>query len=165
MEIGYIKIIETLVVLVLYILVKKVSNKLIAKNIAKKLMQNPRGVIVKKAINITFLVICITVIFIIWGVNQSDLAIYIGSILTVVGIAFFAQWSILSNITSSIIIFFNHSIKLNDTIAIMEEKDYEVVGKVIDIGLFFVTIVTEENEEISLPNNVFMQKLIRKINM
>ena len=165
MEIGYIKIIETLVVLVFYILVKKVSNKLIAKNIAKKLMQNPRGVIVKKAINITFLVICITVIFIIWGVNQSDLAIYIGSILTVVGIAFFAQWSILSNITSSIIIFFNHSIKLNDTIAIMEEKDYEVVGKVIDIGLFFVTIVTEENEEISLPNNVFMQKLIRKINM
>ena len=162
MEISYIKIIESLIVVGIYILIRRVSFKLIEKTITNKLMQNPRGIIVKKAINITFLVLCITVIFIIWGVNQSDLAVYIGSILTVVGIAFFAQWSILSNITSSIIIFFNHTIKLDDTIIIMEGKEYEVEGKVSNIGLFFVTLVTAEAEEITLPNNVFIQKMIRK---
>jgi small-conductance mechanosensitive channel len=95
-------------------------------------------------------------------VNQSALAAYIGSILTVVGLAFFAQWSILSNITSSIIIFFNHSVKIGDHITILEGKEYEIEGRVSDIGLFFVTLKTEDNKEISLPNNIFIQKTIKK---
>ena len=129
---------------------------------ANKLIQKSRAGIVKKAINLTFLFICLTLVLIIWGVKQYDLAAYIGSILTVVGVAFFAQWSILSNITSSIIIFFNHSVKINDVIIIMEGKEYEVEGTVSDIGLFFVTLTTKENKEITLPNNVFIQKMIKK---
>jgi small-conductance mechanosensitive channel len=74
----------------------------------------------------------------------------------VIGIALFAQWSILSN-NLSIIIFFNHSVKLEDTITIID-KDYEVEGRVSDIGLFFVILKTKESEEISIPNNVFIQK-------
>ena len=53
---------------------------------------------------------------------------FLGSVLTVVGVAFFAQWSLLSNITSSIIIFFNHPVKLNDSIVILEGKDYDNVS-------------------------------------
>jgi small-conductance mechanosensitive channel len=77
-------------------------------------------------------------------------------------VAFFAQWSILSNITSSIIIFFNHPVKLEDVICIMEAKEYEIEGRVSNIGLFFVTLKTQEGEEITLPNNIFVQKLIKK---
>jgi small-conductance mechanosensitive channel len=44
----------------------------------------------------------------------------------------------------------------------MEAKDYEVEGKVIDIGLFFVELKTKEGKEISLPNNIFIQKMIKK---
>jgi small-conductance mechanosensitive channel len=99
----------------------------------------------------------------IWGVNQSDLAVFVGSVLTVVGVAFFAQWSLLSNITSSIIIFFNHPVKLNDSIIILEGKDYGIEGKIIDIGLFFVKLETKESGEITLPNNVFILKSIKNI--
>lgn len=99
----------------------------------------------------------------IWGVKQSDVAVFAGSVLTVVGIAFFAQWSILSNVTSSIIIFFNFPIKLNDFILILEGKDYEIEGKVIDIGLFFVTLETKDSARITLPNNVFITKTIKTI--
>jgi small-conductance mechanosensitive channel len=106
--------------------------------------------------------ISLSLILTIWGVKQADLAVYIGSILTVVGVAFFAQWSILSNITSSIIIFFNHSVKLDDLIIIMEAKDYEIEGKVSNVGLFFVTMKTEGGQEITIPNNIFIQKMIRK---
>lgn len=162
MEISYIKIIETAVVIGIYILVRITSNKLIDKTMESRLMQKPRGKIVKKATNLTFLIVLIAMILIIWGVNQSVLAFYIGSILTIVGVAFFAQWSILSNITSSIIIFFNHPVKLEDVICIMEAKEYEIEGRVSNIGLFFVTLKTQENEEITLPNNIFVQKLIKK---
>lgn len=98
------------------------------------------------------------------GVKQADLAVFVGSVLTVIGVAMFAQWSILSNITASIVLFFNHSIRIDDTIAIMETKDYEIQGKITDIGLFFVTIErSNTSEEITLPNNIFLQKTIRKI--
>jgi small-conductance mechanosensitive channel len=83
------------------------------------------------------------------------------SVLTVIGIALFAQWSHLSNLTSGMIIFFNHSAKLDDTIEIID-KDYCIEGRISDIGLFFVQIKTTENEEVTLPNNVFLQKMIKK---
>jgi small-conductance mechanosensitive channel len=162
MDINYLKIIESLVVVGVYILLRLGSNKLVGQTMNNRLIQKPRGRIIKKGINLTLLFICVSVIFIIWGVKQSDVAVYIGSILTVVGVAFFAQWSILSNMTSSIIIFFNHSIKLGDVIIIMEGKEYEIEGRVSDIGLFFVMLKTADNEEITLPNNIFIQKMIKK---
>ncbi len=162
MEAHYIKIIETVVTAIIYILISRISNSVIDKRMTKKVIQKSRGKIIKKVINVVLLLVCAAMVFTFWGVNQSDLAVYIGSILTVVGVAFFAQWSILSNITSSIIIFFNHSVKLEDTIIIMEAKEYEVEGRVSNIGLFFVTLKTKEGEEITLPNNIFIQKMIKK---
>lgn len=162
MNAFYIKIIESLVVLAIYMLTRIISKKLITKTTAKKLIQKSRAKIIRKAINITSICICLALILIIWGVNQSDLAAYIGSILTVVGVAFFAQWSLLSNITSSVILFFNHSVRIDDSIIIMEAKEYEIEGRISDIGLFFVTIKTKQGEEINMPNNLFLQKIIKK---
>ncbi|WP_430408876.1 mechanosensitive ion channel family protein [Kordia sp.] len=162
MEAYYLKIIESIVIIGVYILVRMTSNKFITKTTKNKLIQKSRAKIIRKAINIALVFICILLILTIWGVNQSDLAAYIGSILTVVGVAFFAQWSLLSNITSSIILFFNHSVRIDDSIIIMEGKEYEIEGRVSDIGLFFVTVKTKEGEEINMPNNLFLQKMIKK---
>tara|TARA_R110002050_G_scaffold78910_1_gene168720 strand:- start:10688 stop:11179 length:492 start_codon:yes stop_codon:yes gene_type:complete len=162
MEINYLKLIETFVILVMYLLLRGMSNKLITKNLSKKVIQESRGIIIRKAIKLISITLCVALLLIIWGVNQSDLAAYIGSILTVVGVAFFAQWSILSNITSSVIIFFTHSVRIDDVVIIMEGKDYEVEGKVMDIGLFFVILKTAEGQEITLPNNIFIQKMVKK---
>lgn len=162
MELNYLKIIESLVVVIIYFSIRGLSNYIVNKNTTKKLIQKSRTRIIKKAINLTFLLISFTLVLTIWGVKQSVLAAYIGSILTVVGVAFFAQWSILSNVTSSIIIFFNHNIKVYDTIKIMEAKDYEIEGEIRNIGLFFITLRTKQKEEITLPNNIFIQKMIKK---
>ncbi len=138
------------------------SNMLISKNLTGKFIQKSRGEVIRKVINLILLTICLSLISVIWGVNHADLVVFAGSVLTVIGVALFAQWSILSNITSSIIIFFNHSVRLDDTISIMEGKEYEIKGRVTDIGFFFVTLETEEGEEITLPNNIFIQKTIKK---
>jgi small-conductance mechanosensitive channel len=155
------KIIESVIVVVAYILLRIISSKLIDRTMTKKIVQKQRGKIIKKALNLIYFSIFSIFILLIWGVDQKELAVFISTVLTVIGIALFAQWSILSNITSSIIIFFNHSVKLEDTITIID-KDYEVEGRVSDIGLFFVILKTKESEEISIPNNVFIQKMIKK---
>lgn len=163
MDILNIKIIETVIAIVVYIILRVVTNKIIDKTVATSFMQKTRGKIIKKALNLILILLVSTFVLIVWGVDSSELAFFIGSVLTVIGIALFAQWSILSNITSGIILFFNHSVKLDDTITIID-KDYEIEGRVSDIGLFFVILKTKEDEKISIPNNVFVQKMIKKTN-
>lgn len=161
MDLSNIKVIETALAIVVYILLRIVANRVIDKTVTKSLMQKTRSKIIKKAVNLVLLLTVIVFVLIVWGVNQTELAFFVGSVLTVIGIALFAQWSILSNITSGIILFFNHSVKLDDTITIVD-KDYEIEGRVSDIGLFFVILKTKGGEKVSVPNNVFIQKVIKQ---
>ena len=155
------KVILTLVVIAIYILPRILIKRSIDRTVLNSSTKKARSKVLKKVIRMTILSICIAIILIIWGVDQEDIAVFIGSVLTVVGIALFAQWSILSNITSGVIVFFNHSVKLDDTIVIID-KDYEIEGRVSDIGLFFVILKTKEGEQISVPSNVFIQTMIKK---
>jgi len=164
MEIYQKKIIESLIVMFLFIITRVAASRFIKRTVLEKLTQNTRALIISKTINFISLTISLIILLIIWGVKQSELAVFVGSVLTVVGVAMFAQWSLLSNITSSIILFFNHPIRIGDTIAIMEGKEYEIHGKIKDIGLFFITLeMTALNTQITLPNNIFIQKTIKKL--
>lgn len=164
MGIYYTKLIESIVVIAIFLTIRIVVNQLINKTIIDKAVQKSRTQLIRRAINFILFLIGLIFLMVIWGVKQSELVVFIGSILTIVGVAFFAQWSLLSNITSSIIIFFGHSVKIGDNISIMETKDYEIQGEVLNIGLFFTKIkLMDSNDEITLPNNIFIIKTIRKI--
>lgn len=155
------QIVEAAITLLIYVVVRILVNRNIDKIVANNALKKSRSKIIRKAIHLTTIIIFLTILLSIFGVNQSELMLFIGSVLTVIGIALFAQWSILSNITSGIIIFFNHPIKLDDSVSIID-KDFEVEGRISDIGLLFVILKTKENEQITIPNNVFIQKMIKK---
>ena len=161
MNLLELKILETVIAIILFIIIRIVVIKSIDKTVQKHFMQKARGKIMKKVFHIVLVTVTLIFLLTIWGVNQSELFMFMASVLTVLGIALFAQWSTLSNITAGVIVFFYHSVKLDDTISIID-KDFEVEGRISDIGLFFVKLKTKEGEEIALPNNVFLQKMIKK---
>lgn len=68
-----------------------------------------------------------------------------------------AQWSILSNITSGIILFFSFPYKIGDFIFI-HDKDFPIEAEIEDIGAFHVYLKTKEGEMIVYPNNLMLQK-------
>ena len=78
------------------------------------------------------------------------------------GIAFFSQWSLLSNITSSVILFFNHPLKLGDTIKMLD-KEYPLEGEVTELTYFFIHLKTTSGETITIPNSLLLQKSIAVI--
>jgi len=86
--------------------------------------------------------------------------LFLSSFIAVLGIALFAQWSMLSNVTASILLFVSHPAKIGDTISILD-KDYPLSGKIKDIGAFFVIIETDSKEVITIPNSLFFQKMIK----
>src|SRR5690554_1037344 len=159
MEEYTLHIIETIVVIFAYIVFKYITKKA-TKRVALKFSKSKARVsIISKIINLILVTMSLTLILLIWGVKQSELMFFITSILTVLGIAFFAQWSIISNITATLIIYFNHPAKIGDKIEIFD-VDHPVVGRIHDIGIFFVTVKNKEGARITIPSNLFIQKMV-----
>lgn len=162
MEEYQIKIVESILLVVLLVGAVKIFKSFIDKVGLKFSYNNTRTIILKKLVSVVAYVIFTGIILLIWGIPTSKVVGYIASLFTVVGIAFIAQWSLLSNITSTLVIYFNRQIRIGDTIAILD-KDFNIKGTIHNIGIFFIIIEMEGSEFVSIPSNVFMQKMIKKI--
>lgn len=155
-----IKIIWSVGFILFAILIRIIIINSLKKIQTKFGFQKSRILVTNKIITILIYSTIIVLIAFLWGVDQKQLLVYISSFLTVLGIAFFAQWSILSNITAGLILFINYPVKIGDTITVLE-KDNNVTGQIKDIGAFFITLKTPEKELITMPNSVILQKNIK----
>jgi len=162
MEEFKLQIIESIVSIIILTIISKFLQRIIDRVGTKFSYHKTRIKIVKKVTTFVLYLIFVGILLLVWGIAPTQLAGYIASLFTVLGIAFLAQWSIISNITSTLIIFFNHQVNIGDSIVILD-KDFQVEGKISDIGIFFIIIKVNDNEYVSLPSNVFMQKMVKKI--
>jgi small-conductance mechanosensitive channel len=163
MEKYEVQLIESAVVILAYLIIRYLILKAIENVTIRIDYQKSRTKIIIKIVTSILFLICLSFLIFIWGVKQSELVLFISSMLTVVGIAFFAQWSLMSNITSTLIIFFSHTVKIGDSITVYD-KDYPIEGTISDIGIFFVVIKTDEGEKITIASNVFIQKMVKQRN-
>ena len=72
------------------------------------------------------------------------------------GVAFFAEMSILSNITAFLVIFFQHPVKIGDHIKV-RDAEHDLEGELVDITYFFTHIRTSAGSTVTLPNAVFLK--------
>ena len=160
MEIDSHKLIYSIAILVIAFLTRLIISGSLKRIRIKFEFQKSRIIAINKIITFLLYMTAITIIAFIWGVSDEQFLLFVSSFLTVLGIAFFAQWSILSNITAGVILFVNYPVKIGDTITIME-KDHDIVGEIKDIGAFFITLQTKKGAFISLPNSQILQKMIK----
>lgn len=154
------EIFKTAIVVVLAILGRLIVNKLIIKARATFNLQKGRATIIRKTITGVISTAAVILIVLIWGVDKKELALFFTSFMAILGIALFAQWSLLSNITASIILFVNHPAKIGDKIAVLD-KEYPLTGKIRDIGAFFLILKTDEGEIVTIPNSLILNKMIQ----
>ncbi|MEX1000515.1 MAG: mechanosensitive ion channel domain-containing protein [Crocinitomicaceae bacterium] len=154
------EIIQTLLIILILFILRIVMKKVIKKRISVFSFSPNRVSIAMRTITAILLVVAVVAITSVWSLDPSEVILFASSTLTVLGVAFFAQWSHLSNITAGVIIFFNSSTKIGDTITILD-KEFNISGEIIAIEAMFIKIKTEEGEIISLPNNIVLQKPIR----
>jgi small-conductance mechanosensitive channel len=82
-------------------------------------------------------------------------------------VAFFAAWSVLSNIFCTLLIFTTRPFRLHDYIEVLENGEKPgLKGRVIDVNLIYTTLQeTGEGHEgtvLQLPNNLFFQRTVRR---
>ncbi len=150
-------IISAVFVFVIYPIVQLATNKLVI-NVAKlNLYSENRAKIIKKMLNIVILFVLITILISLWGVETKNIIVAISSVFAVIGVAFFAQWSILSNVTAGIVVYFFLNLKIGDYIKILD-KDFPLEVMIVDMKAFYIFLETDEGEKIVYPNNLILQK-------
>ncbi|WNM18229.1 mechanosensitive ion channel domain-containing protein [Flavobacterium capsici] len=152
-----IEAIATIIVLIIVVVLRVLFTKLIRRYAKTHSNIEHRTNLVIKYIHLLLNIITVIILIIIWGVQKKDLLVTISSVATVIGVAMFAQWSILSNITSGIILFFFFPFKIGDTIKIFD-KDFPIQAEIEDISAFHIDLITADGERITYPNNLLLQK-------
>lgn len=151
------EVVATGVLMILVVTSRIVISKLVRRFAKTTHRIEHRTNLVIKYMHLLTTILAIIALVIIWGVQAKDIIIAISSITTVVGVAMFAQWSILSNITSGVILFFSFPFKIGDVIRI-HDKDFPIEAEIEDIGAFHVALKTKDGERIVYPNNLLFQK-------
>lgn len=159
------KIIYIALTLVIYAGVYRALSRLIKRIGEANEVRTSRTAYVNKTVQIVLVLITLGIISLILGIDYGELSIFISSAFAVVGVALFAQWSILSNITASIIIFFGFPYRLGDNIRVVEpglgEEIFE--GMIKEISLFHVLIKKSNGDEITYPNSLLLQRPVIKL--
>ncbi|MEQ9424588.1 MAG: mechanosensitive ion channel [Cyclobacteriaceae bacterium] len=155
----YIQIAISIGIAVLYLITRRITRRLIIRHGMKHDHEETRVLYVRKLTGYLIALIFLVFIAIVWEISLRGLSIYFASFFTIAGIGLFAQWSILSNVTSSVILFFYFPFKIGSTVRIID-GDNSVEGKVTDITIFSIKIKTSENKIVSYPNNLAIQKPI-----
>ncbi|MDR0795997.1 MAG: mechanosensitive ion channel family protein [Tannerella sp.] len=150
-------IISTVVVIIVYPGIRFIIYKIIDKVAKLNLYNKSRSKTIKKVVNLLSLFVIATILISIWGVDTKNLLVAFSSIFAVIGVALFAQWSILSNVTAGMIMFFSSQFKIGDKIKIYD-KDFPIEATVIDMKAFYVYLETDDGEKITYPNNMILQK-------
>uniref|UniRef100_UPI003744309F mechanosensitive ion channel domain-containing protein n=1 Tax=Mesohalobacter halotolerans TaxID=1883405 RepID=UPI003744309F len=81
------------------------------------------------------------------------------SVFAIIGIGLFAIWSILSNVTAGVILYFYYPFKIGDKIKILD-KDFPLEATIEDIKAFQIHLRTDEGDLVTYPNNLILQKSI-----
>jgi len=150
------------VTLIGWLILKLLTRFIVRRRFKINEFSDARRRMVLKSFGIILNLLLIAAIVTVWSVKQEDVLLFLSSIVTVLGVAFFAQWSHLSNITSGVILFLSTSTKIGDYIRIMD-KDFDLEGEIFDIGLVFFKLRNTDGEIITLPNNIILQKAVKTV--
>lgn len=151
------EVIATVILLAIVVFLRIVTAKLIRRYAKLSSIMEHRTNLVIKYIHILINILALVCIIVIWGVQKKDIFFTLSSVTTVVGVALFAQWSILSNITSGVILFFFFPFRIGDII-LVHDKDFPIQAEIEDIKAFHMYLRTDEGERITYPNNLLLQK-------
>ncbi|CAZ98116.1 mechanosensitive ion channel family protein [Zobellia galactanivorans] len=158
------ELIGTVITFGLLIILKFITDKTIRKIGRISDIVEARTLLITKYASTLWTVIGFGVISFIWGVNFREVGLVFSSVFAVIGVALFASWSILSNITAGVILFFSFPFKIGDRVKIMD-KDMEIEEPFLieDIRAFHVSLRKKNGELLIYPNNLMMQKAVTLI--
>lgn len=147
----------TILIGLLFFLLRFLLLKTIRKIGSRSAISLGRTKLISRYLSFSLVLLAGISLFFVWGVNIREVGFVFSSIFAVLGVALFATWSILSNLTSGIILFFYFPYKIGDRIRI-QDKDFPDEALILDIQAFNINLLKDNGELLTYPNNLLLQK-------
>ena len=147
----------SIVVILIYLISRKIIKRLVHRHGTKHDFDKSRMLYISKITGLANSIVFGILLGFVWEISLSGLSLYFASIFTVVGVALFAHWSILSNLTASVVLFFFFPYRIGSHIRI-QDGDNSIEGLILDIKMFYIEIELEDGQIASYPNNLAIQK-------
>lgn len=158
MTVDY-SLVTTGIVLLILLIVRFLSHTIVRKIGRKNGINDARIKLINRYITATLLIIALIIGAFVFGAELKDMAVIFSSVFAVIGIALFAIWSILSNVTSGIIMFFSFPYKVGDKVKI-HDKDFPIEAIIEDIRAFQLHLRLDNGDLVTYPNNLILQKAV-----
>jgi len=149
----------SVIIFVIYLIVREILSKVVNRRALLHSFDETRSLYIRKTVRVILSIVLIIFLGIIWEVSFEGLSIYIASFITIIGVGLFANWSNVSNITASVILFFFFPLKLGSKVKIVD-GDNSAEGVVMGLSLFSIQIQNKDGNEVYYPNNLAIQKSI-----
>ncbi|APY09462.1 mechanosensitive ion channel protein MscS [Winogradskyella sp. J14-2] len=153
------EIIYSAIVLIVLLIIRAIIVVTVNKIGKKSGTTEARAALIGRYATVTLVLLALLIEAFILGAKTSDITLVFSSVFAVIGIALFAIWSILSNITSGVIMFFSFPYKVGDKIKI-HDKDYPVEAIIEDIRAFQLILREDNGDLVTYPNNLILQKAV-----
>lgn len=137
----------------------RILKKRLIRSSEKRSLPKDRLDTLNKLANTFVLVLWILAVSNVLGFGIQGIFIATSSFFAIAGIALFATWSILSNLTSSLILYFAFPFRVGDSIEFSDDDTPS--GELVEMTLFYLKIQTAENHIVSVPSNVAIQKIVK----
>ena len=156
------EVIYTAVVLIILLSIRAIIVIAVKKIGKRSGTTEVRANLIGRYATVTILLVGFLIESFILGADFGDIAVVFSSVFAVIGIALFAIWSILSNVTSGVIMFFSFPYKVGDKIKI-HDKDYPIEAIIEDIRAFQLILREDNGDLVTYPNNLILQKAVTLI--
>ena len=145
-----------LVLLIYLAMSRKLLPKLETNIVKAKLKSNSaiKGLFAARVIVAT---VSLALLLLAWGIDFSGLLVLSTSIITVTGVALFASWSLISNITAYFILLTNVAYRRGNYVRILDGDNF-IEGVIADVGPFSTRLLTAERETLMYPNNLILTR-------
>ncbi|MEL0641436.1 mechanosensitive ion channel domain-containing protein [Pseudoalteromonas aliena] len=156
------KLIVTIIALLLYPLLLKLTKKVLGKTIKGKvdLHHKSRAELLLKII-LACVMLCLVLVF--WGIELRGLLVLGSSLFAMLGVALFAAWSLLSNLTAFLLMFIQNDCRVGYWVRIIDGANH-IEGRIVEMGLMNVVLEHIDGHRVIYPNNLFVTRPVMVLN-
>lgn len=147
----------SIAVLIGYVVITRLALPRIEKSVGRNNLKTEATQKAYHTVRLLIAILALAIMLVVWGVDFSGLLVVSTSLITLLGVALFANWSLLSNITSYFVLLFHNSFRRGNFIRILDADNY-IEGFIAEVNLFNTKLITEDREIIVYPNNLILTR-------
>lgn len=149
-------------------LLRKLMSALVERLRSRTIMPTELASAIKRGASFLITAAALLLIMEQFGMSPTVLWTALTGFVAVAAVAFFAAWSVLSNIFCTLLIVTTRPFRLHDYVELLEGGDKPGLrGQVIDVNLLYTTLKewtpgSEAGSVLQIPNNLFFQRTLRR---